>query len=464
MDADDLCWMDACELEQRYQRRDVSPVEVVDALISRIERLNPGLNAFITITADSARTEARRAERDFHRGERLSRLHGIPVAIKDVISTRGIRTTMGSAIYRDFIPDDDAFVVRRLKEAGAIIIGKTHTHEFAFAPVMSDNPFWGRCRNPWDAGRIAGASSGGSGAAVAAGMAPLAIGTDTSGSVRIPASLCGVAGLKPTRGLIDCAGAFPVAASLDTVGPMARSARDTALALDVITGQTPRSEHDEGLRGVRVGVLVEHLEDPIAPEVRALTLAAIEVLRQRGASVDEVSIPMVREAFGMISVILGTEVLAVHEQHLREQPDAFGKDVLERLLSNRPLTRHQYAEAQRGQALLTARVHEAMHRYDVLVGPTMPIAAPAFGQETEVIGTAAHPLIGLFARFTRLHSLTGFPAISVPCGRRHGLPAGLQISGRMHDDAMVLRVARAYQRAAPFLHARPSPGITPAHA
>ena len=141
MDADDLCWMDACELEQRYQRRDVSPVEVVDALISRIERLNPGLNAFITITADSARTEARRAERDFHRGERLSRLHGIPVAIKDVISTRGIRTTMGSAIYRDFIPDDDAFVVRRLKEAGAIIIGKTHTHEFAFAPVMSDTWF-----------------------------------------------------------------------------------------------------------------------------------------------------------------------------------------------------------------------------------------------------------------------------------------------------------------------------------
>ena len=457
MNSDDLCWIDACDLQRHYRQRELSPIDVVDALIARIELVNPLINAFVTVTADEARADARRAEEDLRRGIECGPLHGIPVAIKDVISTGGIRTTMGSALYRNFVPDDDAFVVQRLKRAGAIIIGKTHTHEFAFAPVMSDNLLSGRCRNPWDLQRIAGASSGGSGAAVASGMVPVAIGTDTSGSVRIPASLCGVVGLKPTYGLIESTGVFPVAASLDTVGPISRSVRDTSLTLQAIAGRPGETLVDNDLRDIRIGVLAEHCEQPIDPEVLALTLAAIDILKEQGAHVEDVSIPTTREAPGIIGVILGREAFAVHERQLSENPSGFGAEVFERLLSNRHLTADDYMDAQRRQLALTTRVDDVMRKYDVLVGPTMPMSAPRFGQEKEVIGANSYPLTQLFALFTRLHSLTGFPAITVPCGFQHdGLPVGLQISGRLQNDATVLRVAQAYQRATGHHRATPS--------
>lgn len=466
MEADALCALDACALRERYDRGDVSPLDVVDALLERIERLNPALNAFITVTGDRARAEARQAERDLRNGKDRGRLHGIPVAIKDVIDTRGVRTTMGSGFYRDFVPPDDALVVKRLKEAGAIVIGKTHTHEFAFAPVMSDNAFFGRCRNPWDLDRIAGASSGGSGVAVAAWLATVALGTDTSGSVRIPASLCGIVGLKPTRGLLYCGGVFPVASSLDTVGPMTRSVRDAALVLDAITGAPAGTgtRTDNDLRGVRVGVLAQHFGEPLVPEVRARVLAAIDALRGQGAIVEEVSIPMVDQAPGIISVILGREVVSVHEQRLRERPDGFGKDTLERLLASRQFSATDYERARHGQAKLAEHVREVMQRYDVLAGPTMPIAAPSFGQEVEHIGEASHPLVPLFARFTRLYSLTGFPAVTVPCGLSgDGRPIGLQLGGRPHDEAMVLRVAAAYEGTRPASSPTvPAPPVIPA--
>jgi aspartyl-tRNA(Asn)/glutamyl-tRNA(Gln) amidotransferase subunit A len=454
MGADALCALDACALGERYARGEVSPVEVIDACLARIERLDPVLNAFITVTDEAARAEARQAERALQRGESNGRLHGIPVAIKDVIRTRGVRTTMGSSFYRDFVPQDDAAVVERLKREGAIVVGKTHTHEFAFAPVMSDNAFFGRCRNPWDLQRIAGASSGGSAVAVAAGLATLALGSDTSGSVRIPASLCGIVGLKPTRDRLDCSGVFPVAASLDTVGPMTRSARDAALAFSAMTGEPPHGPLAEDLRGVRIGVLTEHFSAPLDPEVRALALAAIDTLRAQGASVDSVSIPMAEQAPGIISVILGWEVVQVHQQRLRESPEGFGKETLDRLRSSLQFSADDYARARKQQAELTEHVRQVMQRYDVLAGPTMPVAAPAFAQEVEQIGAESYPLIPLFARFTRLHSLTGFPAISVPCGvAADARPVGLQLSGRPLDEGMVLRLAAAYERATPSLSA-----------
>ena len=454
MGGDTLHALDACALGERYDRQEVTPVDVIDALLARIERLNPVLNAFITVTAQTARAQARQAAHELRHGKRRGRLHGIPVAIKDVIHTRGVRTTIGSSFYRDFLPQDDAPVVERLKQEGAILIGKTHTHEFAFAPVMSDNAFFGRCRNPWDLQRIAGASSGGSGVAVAAGLATLAVGTDTTGSVRIPASLCGIVALKPTRGIVDCRGVFPVAASLDTVGPMTRSVRDAALALGAMTGAAPLRDFPDDLRGVRIGVLEEHFNPPLDADVRMLALAAIDALRARGATVENVSIPLTEQAPGISGVMLGWEVAQVHGQRLRERPEGFGPDTLERLRSSLQYTADDYARARRQQAELTDHVRRVMERYDVLVGPTMPIAAPAFGQEMERIGGDSVPLVSLFARFTRLHSLTGFPALTVPCGLcRDGRPAGLQISGRAHDEAMVLRVGAAYERATPSISA-----------
>jgi len=305
MDSEDLFTLDAWSLGKRYDQGEVSPIEVLEALLTRIERVDPLLHAFITVTAEAARAEAQGAAYDLQRGRRKGPLHGIPVGIKDVINTAGVRTTMGSAFYREFVPKHDAVVVERLKHAGAIIIGKTHTHEFAFAPVMSDNEFFGRCRNPWNPQCIAGASSGGSGVAVAAGMATVAIGTDTTGSVRIPACVCGVVGFKPTRALVDCTGVFPVAASLDTVGPMTRSVRDAGLMVAAMTDATPVALLDDDLRGVRVGVLAEHFAEPLNAEVRMLTMATIDGLRARGATVETVSIPMVDEAPGISGVILG---------------------------------------------------------------------------------------------------------------------------------------------------------------
>ncbi|MBI3965299.1 MAG: amidase [Chloroflexi bacterium] len=472
MQPNELCWLSATELSERLASRALSPVEVVDAYLDRAERLNPHLNAFLTILADSARDAARQAEKDLARGERRGPLHGIPVALKDVIYTRGVRTTMGSRIYADFVPDEDATVVERLRAAGAIVLAKAHTHEFAHGPT-SNNPHYGPCHNPWDLQRIPGGSSGGSAASVAAGLCPIAIGTDTGGSIRIPGALCGVVGLKPTYGRVSRHGVFPVAWTFDHVGPLTRTVRDAALTLGVLAGaddrdrttsQTPVPDYLAALtgdvRGLRIGVLREHLSAPLDEEVRTRFLTALRQLADLGALVDEVSLPIALDASAISGLLIKVETSAVHERHLRERPADYGADVRVGLLAGFALSGPDYLRVQRARHRLLADVARAFQHFDVLAGPTVPIPAPEIGQERVSLAGREHWVASLLSRHTWLHNATGYPAVTIPGGyTAAGLPVGLQISARPLDDATALRVADAYERATTDQRKRPRDNV-----
>lgn len=464
----ELCWMTAAELGERLARREVSPVEVIDAYLARAARLNPHLNAFLTVLAEPARAAAWQAEQELARGERRGPLHGIPVALKDIVFTRGVRTTMGSKIFADHVPTEDATIVERFRTAGAIVLAKAHTHEFAYGPT-SNNPHYGPCRNPWDRQRVPGGSSGGSGASVAAAMVPIAIGSDTGGSIRVPGALCGIIGLKATYGRVSRYGVFPVSWALDHIGPLTRTARDAAMALGAIAGHDPRDPWSSrapvpdyaaalsgDIRGLRVGVLREHLDEPLDDEVRRVVVVAVERLADLGAAVEEVSIPIAAYARPISNVIMGVDSAAVHRQLLRERAADYGTDVRQRFPVPVALTGADYVRAQQARTRLIADVRAAHERFDVLVGPTAPIAAPPIGQATVVLGGQELPVPPTLASLTRLSNLTGFPTVSVACGyTATGLPVGLQIAGRALEEATVLRVADAYERATADQRRRP---------
>ncbi|MBI4507590.1 MAG: amidase [Chloroflexi bacterium] len=468
MNERELCWMTAAELGERIARRDVSPVEVIDAYLARAERLNPHLNSFLTVLAEPARAAARHAEQELARGERRGPLHGVPVALKDIVSTRGVRTTMGSKIFADHVPTADATIVERFRTAGAIVVAKAHTHEFAYGPT-SNNPHYGPCRNPWDRQRVPGGSSGGSAASVAAAMVPIAIGSDTGGSIRVPGALCGIIGLKATYGRVSRYGVFAVSWALDHIGPLTRTARDAALALGAIAGHDARDPWSSrapvpdyaaalsgDVRGLRVGVLREHFDEPLDDEVRRVVAAAVQRLADLGAAVDEVSIPIAAYARPISNVIMGVDSVAVHRQLLRERAADYGADVRQRFPVPVALTGADYVRAQQARTRLIADVGAAHERFDVLVGPTAPIAAPPIGQATVVLGGQELPVPPTLASLTRLSNLTGFPTVSVACGyTAAGLPIGLQIAGRPLEEATVLRVADAYERATADERRRP---------
>src|SRR5438874_2344626 len=339
----DLEFATIVELSTLLTRKKVSPVELTKLYLSRIERLNPKLNAFITVTSETALAEAQTAERELLRAKRRGPLHGIPVALKDNIWTKRVRTTMGSAILRDFLPLEDATVVRKLRRAGAIVLGKTNLHEFAYG-VTSGNPHYGPVRNPWNTDRIPGGSSGGSAAAVAAGLCAVAIGTDTGGSIRIPSALCGVVGLKPTFGRVSVHGVFPLAASFDHVGPIARSALDAALVLECIAGRDPldattlaRSEKNFRclLKRKRVGLgrPKEHFWVNLDPEVRKITERAVADFGKSGAEVEEISLPSIRAGVEGANLIAAVEASQVHERagYFPARASEYGVDVRGRL-------------------------------------------------------------------------------------------------------------------------------------
>jgi aspartyl-tRNA(Asn)/glutamyl-tRNA(Gln) amidotransferase subunit A len=468
MPDEQLCWLSAADLADAIARRAVSPVAVVDAHLARIERLNPRLNAFLTVVGDAARDAAQRAEKALAAGETLGPLHGVPFAVKDIIYTSGVRTTMGSRIFADFVPQVEATLVARLRAAGGILLAKAHTHEFAFGPT-NENPHYGPCRNPWDPARITGGSSGGSGAAVAAGLCPIAIGSDTGGSIRIPAALCGVVGLKPTYGRVSRYGVFPLSWTTDHLGPLTRSVRDAALALRAIAGYDPRDPTTSrsavpdyvaaltgDVRGLRVGLLREHLDAPLDEEVRAQFAAAVETLRTLGAQVEEVSVPSAGYAPVITGMISGIEAVVIHERHVRERAADYGPDVLHRLVPAFALTGADYVRAAQGRSRLIAETRAALQRCDVLASPTVPVPATEIGREVVAVGGRERAVRDYLARLTRLHNATGCPAISVPCGyTTSGLPVGLQIAGRPLDEAVVLRVADAYERATAGQRRRP---------
>jgi aspartyl-tRNA(Asn)/glutamyl-tRNA(Gln) amidotransferase subunit A len=434
--------------------RQISPVSLVESCLARIAALEPRLNAFITVTADLAREQARRAERDIAAGRYKGPLHGIPVAVKDLFATKGIRTTAGSRILAEWVPEEDATVVRKLHESGAVLLGKLGLHEFAYG-ISSVNPHFGDVHNPWDTTKIPGGSSGGSAVAVVASEAYATLGSDTGGSIRIPAALCGCVGLKPTFGRASLFGAVPLSWSLDHPGPLARTVRDVALTMTAIAGYDPRdpasadrpiadllAHIDRGAQGLRVGIPTDHVWDECDPAIATAVRGAIDALARAGADVREIRWPRAAEYAKAASAILGVEARAYHEGAFPGRSSDYGPLVRARLASQGDVDADTYA---RSMKLLREARGGASDRdlegVDVVAMPTVPTRAWTIDEAKEV-GRPSE-----WTRITRIFDLTGQPAISLPCGMDpDGLPVGLQLAARMWDEAAALRAARAYER------------------
>jgi aspartyl-tRNA(Asn)/glutamyl-tRNA(Gln) amidotransferase subunit A len=456
------------ELAPLLAKKKLSPVELAQLYLARIERLNPKLNAFITVTAERALADARSAERELHRGRRRGPLHGIPIVLKDNIWTRGIRTTVGSSILRDFVPEEDATVARRLRQAGAVLLGKTHLHEFAYG-ATSDNPHFGPARNPWATDRIPGGSSGGSAIAVAAGMCVAALGSDTGGSIRIPAALCGVVGLKPTFGRVSVHGVFPLAPSFDHVGPIARSTADAALLLGAIAGRDPldettvaRPQDDFRRRAthtkIRLGRPREHFWTHLDPEVRRLLEAAVSALAKHAGAVKDVSLPAISAGVEAANTIAAVQATRVHQQagYFPARAADYGKDVRSRLEQGGQIRAVDYVEAQELMRRARAEFQAVFAHVDAVVVPTVSIAAPPIGADPVRVGDVEKPLRNVLIDLNRPGNFTGLPAITVPCGfTPEGLPVGLQLIGRAFDEATLLRVAGVYERENQWRSAHP---------
>lgn len=451
MDFDALSLSDQRNLIKSKQ---MDASDLAAACYRQIERLNPTLNAFITVIPPEA------AELP---GNGSMPLFGLPVAVKDLYDTKGIRTTGGSKFFADRVPEEDAVVVQKIKKAGAFIIGKTNTHEIALG-VTNNNPHFGACRNPWGIARTPGGSSGGSAVAVATGMALAALGTDTGGSIRIPASLCGVVGLKPTYGRVSLRGILPLSWNLDHAGPITRKVEDAALMLQVMGGY---DELDPASVKTLPGDYSSHLRDPIRerkfalaighfieeaadPEVLQAVRAAAKVLEERGAVIEEINVDFLKEAAIANAIMTQADGAAFHRERLREHPDWFGEDVRQRLETGAGFTSSEYALARRAQAEIRRRCELLFDDYDVLLLPSTPITAPVLEGENAV--ERARQL----TRFTAPFNLTGLPALSVPCGfSSEGLPIGLQIVSRAWNESGALRAGYAYQQAVEWHKQKP---------
>lgn len=455
------------KLARLIRARKLSPVELMEALLARIGELNPRLNAYLTVAPD-AMDQAREAERRIVRGGDLPPLVGVPVSVKDLIYTRDMRSTGGSLAFRDFRPDHDGVVVERLRRAGAIIVGKTNTPEFGLS-ATTENRLGNDCRNPWDLERNSGGSSGGAGASVAAGMGPLAIGTDGGGSVRIPATLCGVFGHKPTFGTIPAYGGFSGMPLFSHVGPLARTVRDAALLLDVCAGYDPRDSRSRrqtppdfarplgrGVGGLRAAWSSDLGYAAVDPEVLEVTAAAARLFESLGCAVEEAT-PQAGEPFTSFSPVTGADGYAAHGQLLEKQRDLLTDYAIRSLERGKAVTAVDYSRALRGLEEFRARMADFFESYDLLLTPATAVAAfPCRQPPTEVGGqkvATGSPL----ALFTLPFNVTGQPAAAVPCGfTSRGLPISLQVVGRTGEDAVVLRAAAAFEEARPWADRRPA--------
>ncbi len=425
--------------------REIDASDLAAACYRQIERLNPTLNAFITVIPPDEKT---------YPPSGSVPLYGIPVAVKDIYNTKGILSTAGSKFFAEHIPQEDAFTVQKIKRAGAQIIGKTNTHEIALG-VTNNNPHYGACKNPWDITRTPGGSSGGSAVAVATGMAMAALGTDTGGSIRIPASLCGVVGMKATYGRVSLRGILPLSWNLDHAGPITRKVEDAALMLQVMGGYDELdptsiktlpgdyySHLRDGMNERKIALAVGSYIEEADPEVLEAVRKAAHILEELGALIIEVDVDFLKEAALANALMTQADGAAFHRERLREHPDWFGADVRERLTTGAAFTSSEYALARRTQTEVKRRCELLFDEYDVLLLPTTPIPAPVLKGENAV--ERARQL----TRFTAPFNLAGLPALSVPCGfTKEGLPIGLQIISRAWNEAGVLRAGYAFQQA-----------------
>jgi aspartyl-tRNA(Asn)/glutamyl-tRNA(Gln) amidotransferase subunit A len=467
MEAMELCYLPASELVAAIKAKKVSPVEVIAAVLARAERLNPRLNAFCTLTAEAARSAAKEAEAAVMRGDGLGSLHGVPVSIKDLVATKGVRTTYGSKLYEHFIPDEDAPVVERLQQAGAIILGKTNTPEFGHKGV-TDNPVFGLSRNPWSLDHTPGGSSGGGAAAVAAGMGPLAIGTDGGGSIRIPCSCCGIYGLKATLGRVAAAPTFGGLDTLSHTGPMTRTVRDAALMLNAIVGADPRDpgslphegtdflpDLDRGIKGLRVAWTPDWGYAAVDAQVRQLTEAAATRFVELGCQVEEANpgFPDPDEAYGILSSATTAARLG---EKLAEWRERFDRSLVPQIENGRQWTAVDFVKAANVRRTLNDAFRQFFTRYDLLLTPTL--AAPPLPVGVDDYREIGGRKVGSrgWIAFTFPLNLTGLPAATVPCGwTREGLPVGLQIIGPRLMEALVLRASAAFEALAPWANKRP---------
>jgi len=449
MDTQSLTITDARDL---FENREATPQDLAEACFNQIERLNPTLNAYITVIPTQDALNAQQPP--INTAPLNHALRGIPIAVKDLFNTEGILTTIGSKFFADNIPDEDAFVVERLKQAGAIINGKTNTHEIALG-LTGNNPHYGTARNPWNIERIPGGSSSGSAIAVATGMALGALGTDTGGSIRVPASLCGIVGFKPTRGRVSTRGVFPLSWNLDHVGPLTKCVKDAAIMLQVIS---VFDSIDPSSIKMLPGDYSSHLMDDLAgkkvafgsgdyveasdPEVLNAVRETAKVFEAMGCKIQKVNVDWMQEAALANATMTRSDGAAVHRDRLREHPEMFGDDIRRRLEDGAKTTSTEYILARRTQAEVQKRCELFFNSTDYLIIPTSPISAPT------IAGHDAVEQAGRLTRFTAPFNLAGLPAISIPCGfTTEGLPIGLQIISRAWGDAKVLNAAYAYEQA-----------------
>lgn len=457
-----LAFLQLSEASQGVQTREISPVALTELCLARIEQFNPRYNAFITVTAESAIEEARRADAEIARGEWKGPLHGIPLAVKDLAETAGVRTTAASGVLEHYIPSEDAEVVRRLRAAGAVLLGKLNLHEFAYGGSGVIGHF-GPARNPWNPAHITGGSSSGSAAAVAAGLCYGAIGTDTAGSIRLPSAYCGISGLKPSYGLVSTRGIIPLSWSLDHVGPMARSVADLALMLQAIAHYDPHdiscqkfpavyypSAIAESISALRLAVVPEFWKDIDAETARAVD-AAVAAMGQLTASLSEVSLPVEVDR-----TLVRCEPYVYHQRHLPAHENQYDRETLRRIRSGSDVTAPQYVESQRDLLRQRREVLHIFENVDVLLTPTSPVLPPTLGELSKTPDELrSRELIML--RNTRPWNVYGLPAISIPCGfSSSGLPIGLQIIGAPGSEGVIMALAQVYQRRSEWHKQRPA--------
>ncbi|HET8889921.1 MAG TPA: amidase [Candidatus Angelobacter sp.] len=459
--ASELPFLDLAEASRAVQKKEVSPVELTRACLERIERLNPKLNAFITVTADAALQEARTAEAEIARGEWKGPLHGIPLAVKDLIETAGVKTTAASALLKDNVPKTDAEVIRRLKSAGAILLGKLNLHEFAYGGSGIIGHF-GPARNPWNTAHVTGGSSSGSGVAVAACLCYGAIGTDTAGSIRLPAAWCGITGLKPTYGLVSMRGVIPLSWSLDHVGPMARTAADAALMLQAIAAYDPQdiycqkfppvyypSAIEEKTSALRLGVPRDFWND-VDEEIKVAVDAAVAAVAKITAGVQEIELSTHADR-----TVVRCEPYAYHQKFLPQQENDYDPETLKRIRSGADVIAIQYVHAYRELLQQRRQILRLFDDIDLILTPTTPTLAPSLAE----LQAAPDQLRGkelVMLRNTRPFNVYGLPSISLNCGfSKSGLPIGVQITGAPGTEGAVLAVAHAYQQQSTWHHKMP---------
>ena len=471
MERNEIPFLTATELAELYRSGQLSPVEATESYLSRIEQVDPALNSYITVTAEQARAEARQAESEISAGNYRGPLHGIPVAVKDQFCTAGVATTGGSEILRDYVPDYDATVMAKLKDAGGVLLGKLNMSEFAMGDAFH-HPY-GRPRNPWDLSRNPGTSSSGSGAATAAFLCATSLGEDTAGSIRGPAAFCGLVGIRPTWGLVSRYGMLASTWSMDAAGPISRTVTDCAATLGAIAGYDPNDPYtrnapvpdyleglDAGVGGLRVGVISDRVNaDGVEPDVRNAVNAAVAHMGELGAEVEEISIPLIADSAAISTTLIYVDATSVHRQGLRDHPEKYDHNNRVRLLTGALVPAQAHQKAARLRQMLRNQILDALTRVDVLALPASSVQATSIPTEAGLSKNGKQDFLTMLGgrrTYTSPFNVASVPALSINCGfTSDGLPVGLQLVGRPFDEPTVLRAAYSYEQATEWHTRRP---------